>query len=215
MIRDGKMMFITMYVDDFLIYTNDPKLKMKLKNYLCTRFKIQGLGEARYCLGITISRNRAKGKLWLDQQRYVEEVIKRFGKADSHPVTTPTEGSIKMDQLMAPKNQWNVKKQPTVVLSSCEAEYMALSRAIQEAMRWNKLRSEIFEDRPITVFYDKPICSNPGQRHWKPVKRILRYLRGTTKARLEYSVDGNILDISIRIEEETWIFRNRQLTISS
>ncbi|XP_055605733.1 uncharacterized protein LOC129753909 [Uranotaenia lowii] len=29
---------------------------------------------------------------------------------------------------------WNVKKQLTVALSSCEAEYMALSRTIQEAM---------------------------------------------------------------------------------
>ncbi|XP_062699641.1 uncharacterized protein LOC134284649 [Aedes albopictus] len=33
-------------------------------------------------------------------------------------------------------------------------------------------------------------CSDPGQRHWEAVKRILRYLRGITEARLEYSANG-------------------------
>ncbi|XP_055605667.1 uncharacterized protein LOC129753844 [Uranotaenia lowii] len=44
---------------------------------------------------------------------------------------------------------WNVKKQPTVALSSCEAEYMTLSRTIQEAMWWTNLRSQIFEEEPV------------------------------------------------------------------
>ena len=49
---------------------------------------------------------------------------------------------------------WNVKKQPTVALSSCEAEYMAMSRTIQEAMWWSNLRSQFFELKPIPVHCD-------------------------------------------------------------
>lgn len=49
---------------------------------------------------------------------------------------------------------WNVKKQPTVALSSCEAEYMAMSRTIQEAMWWRNLQSQFFEARPISVRCD-------------------------------------------------------------
>ncbi|XP_055632926.1 uncharacterized protein LOC129773354 [Toxorhynchites rutilus septentrionalis] len=50
---------------------------------------------------------------------------------------------------------WNVKKQPTVALSSCEAEYMALLRTIQEAMWWNNLQSQIFEEQhPIPLNCD-------------------------------------------------------------
>ncbi|XP_062542059.1 uncharacterized protein LOC134210052 [Armigeres subalbatus] len=49
---------------------------------------------------------------------------------------------------------WNVKKQPTVALSSCKAEYMALSCTIQEPMRWNNSRSQMSEDRPIFVKCD-------------------------------------------------------------
>ncbi|XP_055603735.1 uncharacterized protein LOC129751963 [Uranotaenia lowii] len=52
---------------------------------------------------------------------------------------------------------WNVKKQPTVALSSCEAEYMALSRTIQEAMWWTNLRSQIFEEEPVLIH-----CDNQG-----------------------------------------------------
>ncbi|XP_055605697.1 uncharacterized protein LOC129753872 [Uranotaenia lowii] len=52
---------------------------------------------------------------------------------------------------------WNVKKQPTVALSSCEAECMALSRTIQETMWWTNLRSQIFEEESVLIH-----CNNQG-----------------------------------------------------
>ena len=55
---------------------------------------------------------------------------------------------------------WNVKKQPTVALSSCEAEYMALSRSIQEAMWWSNLRSEFTEVGPVPIFCDNQSAIN-------------------------------------------------------
>lgn len=47
-----------------------------------------------------------------------------------------------------------MKKQPTVALSSCEAEFMSLSRTIQEAMWWRNLRSEFTEVEAVPIFYD-------------------------------------------------------------
>lgn len=38
---------------------------------------------------------------------------------------------------------WGSRKQPTVALSSCEAEYMAISAGLQEAIWWHGLRREI------------------------------------------------------------------------
>ena len=98
-------MFVTIYVDDLLIFTNDRKQKKKLKVYLQKRFQMKDLGEAQHCLGIRITRKRDEGKLWLDQHAYIEDIIERFGMADAHPVATPADLSSKLDKSMSPKTE--------------------------------------------------------------------------------------------------------------
>ncbi|KYN04657.1 Copia protein [Cyphomyrmex costatus] len=41
---------------------------------------------------------------------------------------------------------WNIKRQPTVALSTCEAEYMSLSAAVQEALWLKSLHEELNPD---------------------------------------------------------------------
>ena len=55
---------------------------------------------------------------------------------------------------------WSSKKQPTIALSSTEAEYMALSNAVQEALWLQKLISEFnsnYIKNPIKIY-----CDNMG-----------------------------------------------------
>ncbi|XP_062557424.1 uncharacterized protein LOC134222297 [Armigeres subalbatus] len=68
-----------MYADGLLIFTKNQRLKNKLEDLLLQRFRIKGLGEATYCLGIRIQRDRRGGKLSLDQKAYIEEIVRRFG----------------------------------------------------------------------------------------------------------------------------------------
>ena len=51
---------------------------------------------------------------------------------------------------------WKSKKQPTIALSSCEAEYMALTLYTQETMFLSMLPKDfdLKNDRPITIFRD-------------------------------------------------------------
>lgn len=50
---------------------------------------------------------------------------------------------------------WNSKQQPTVALSTAEAEYMSLSAATQKAMWLKQLENEIFQlDKPINILCD-------------------------------------------------------------
>lgn len=87
----GKMLFVTIYVDDFLIFTNCRKMKKKLKRYLCSRFQMQDIGLAKFCLGLRISRNVERGELTLDQEKYVEELLEKYQMKNCHPVSTPFE----------------------------------------------------------------------------------------------------------------------------
>ena len=55
-----------------------------------------------------------------------------------------------------PAVSWKSKKQPTVALSSCEAEYMALTLCTQETMFLSMLAKDfdLRSDKPITIFGD-------------------------------------------------------------
>lgn len=48
---------------------------------------------------------------------------------------------------------WSSKKQPTIALSSTEAEYMAMTNAIQEAIWLNGLKSELYSVQSSIVVY--------------------------------------------------------------
>lgn len=49
-----------------------------LKKFLTSNFKMKDLGEAKYCLGIKITRDFQAGKLWLDQENYTQQILEKF-----------------------------------------------------------------------------------------------------------------------------------------
>lgn len=54
---------------------------------------------------------------------------------------------------------WMCKKQPTVALSTCEAEYMSVSAAVQEASWWRGLSALLDNnDDPIEIRCDNQSC---------------------------------------------------------
>lgn len=99
------MLFITIYVADFLIFTNDTKMKKRLKKFLCNRFSMKDLGQAKYCLGLQITRNIERGELLIDLHKYIKDVLNRSSLANSHLIPTPFESSESFDKSMAPKTE--------------------------------------------------------------------------------------------------------------
>ena len=63
---------------------------------------------------------------------------------------------VEVPMKMVPQCHGRVKKQPTVALSSCEAEYMALTLCTQETMFLSMLAKDfdLRSDKPITIFGD-------------------------------------------------------------
>ena len=80
-----------------------------------------------------------------------------------------------------PAISWKSRKQPTVALSTCEAEYMALASAIQEAKFLRQLLGEllnIFALDPTTIHCDNQsaifLAKNPVQ-HQRSKHIDIRY----------------------------------------
>ena len=76
--KNGKFIFLILYVDDILLASSDVNLLLETKKFLSSNFNMKDLGEASYILGIEIHRDRRKGVLGLSQKAYLEKVVKKY-----------------------------------------------------------------------------------------------------------------------------------------
>src|SRR4051812_28419959 len=63
--KNGKFIFLILYVDDILLASSDVSLLLETKKFLSSNFDMKDLGEASFVLGIEIHRDRQKGVLVL------------------------------------------------------------------------------------------------------------------------------------------------------
>jgi hypothetical protein len=59
--KNGKYIFLILYVDDILLASSDVNLLIETKKFLSSNFDMKDLGEASFILGIEIHRDRRKG----------------------------------------------------------------------------------------------------------------------------------------------------------
>ena len=86
---------VLVYVDDIVITGNDQTEIIKLKKLLHEKFAIKDLGALKYFLGLEIAYSK-KG-IFLNQRKYVLDLLQETGKLGVKPVDTPTESGSKPD----------------------------------------------------------------------------------------------------------------------
>ena len=59
--KNGKFIFLVLYMDNILLASSDVSLLLKTKKFLSSKFDMKDLGEASFVLGIEIHRDRSKG----------------------------------------------------------------------------------------------------------------------------------------------------------
>ncbi|CAL9015461.1 unnamed protein product, partial [Prunus brigantina] len=140
-LQDGTFIYLLLYVDDMLIACKSKVEIERLKTQLSNEFEMKDLGEARKILGMEIERDRAKGKISLCQKQYLKKdkvtgqcvvgyVDSDYaGDLDKRRSTTGFVFSIAGGPV-----SWRSILQSTVALSTTEAEYMAVTEAIKEAI---------------------------------------------------------------------------------
>jgi ATP-binding cassette subfamily B (MDR/TAP) protein 1 len=114
-----------------------------------------------------IHRDRKDRKIWLSQKNYIRKVLRRFNMQDSKPVSTPLSINYKLSSSMSP---------------SSEAERIEMSR-VPNALVVGSLMYAMICTRPHiaqAVGLVSRFMANPGREHWNVIKRILRYIKGTS-----------------------------------
>src|SRR5271168_2979419 len=134
---------------------------------------MKDFGAANYILGMEIKRDSAKRKLWLNQRKYVEIIQQRFNMQDSKPVKVPIPIGVRLSIEQCPKTQEEEEDMSRV-------PYASLVNSIMYAM----VCTRPYIAHAVGVL--SRFMSKPGKEHWTAVKRVFRYLCGTSDYGLCY-----------------------------
>ena len=171
---DGRISFIVLgvYVDDIIPISNDLKLLAVEKAALCNRFDMVDNGEISYCLGLSIKRDRKNKVITISQANYIDNVLKKFGMENCKPVATPLEPGVKYYKITEEDTKFDTNTYQRAIGS---LTYAAICTR---------------PDISAAVGALSQFMTNPSETHWTGVKRILRYLRGTSNYGLVYDGSG-------------------------
>lgn len=176
-LQDGTFIYLLLYVDDMLIASKSKVEIDKLKAQLSSEFEMKDLGEAKKILGMEITRDRARGTIWLTQTQYLKKVLQTFGISDNtKPVSTPLASQFKLSLLLSPSTD-DQKKQMEGI------PYANAVGALMYAMVCTR------PDISHAVSMVSRYMHNPGKGHWQAVKWILRYIHGTVDVGLKFQRD--------------------------
>lgn len=167
---------IALYVDDFFVFSNDCKELKFVKSKLSDNFDIKDLGEAKQCLGVRISRDYKSNTIFLDQENYVNQVLKNFCMENCKIANTPMEGKMDYDNLSNNcKSDVNLSSLPYQKLIGSLMYLSVLTRP----------------DITFAVNYLSQFNNNYTEYHWQCAKRLLRYLKGTKNYKLSFSKNNS------------------------
>lgn len=168
--RENTIVLLSLYVDDLLISSDSLTKVNEIKGELSAAFEMEDLGEAHFVLGIEITRDRKAGTLSISQGAYISNVLDKFNLAASRPVRTP----------MVTGPHMNKSTDKDALDAHQTKNYQAAVGALMYAAQCTR------PDISFAVSALSQYCSRPNQEHYTAVKRVLRYLRGTTHHGITY-----------------------------
>ena len=164
-VKNSDVIMLLLNVDDMVITGDSSKLLSNLLNELNKQFKMKDLGKLNYFLGIQAQFHQ-KG-LFLSEPKYAEDLLFTAGMKDCAPVATPL--PIQPDN--AP-HQSQLFDNPTYFRSLAgKLQYLTLTRP----------------DIQFSVNYVCQKMHAPTLSDFHLLKRILRYIKGTTTMGISFN----------------------------
>lgn len=153
---EDRRIMLTIYVDDGLIIAENKQLAEELIDYLKENLTVKVMDCESY-LGLEVIKNQ--DSIFVTQRKYVENTLEKFGMSDCKPTSTPEEVG-QTDLSNGPKldDKFPFKELVGCLLYLVTCTRPDIAHAVSVASR----------------------TSEPTELHWTALKRILRYLKGTT-----------------------------------
>eukprot|EP00253_Pinus_taeda_P031280 PITA_31280 len=145
---------------------NDDYLIENFKIVMKEEFEMTDMGLLKYFLGIEVDQN--ENGIFISQERYVNEALERFYMQDSKAAITPTVMGLKLSKEDSSKDI-NPSLYKSIVGS---VMYLTATRP----------------DIMFVVILISRFMERPKEAHWQATERILRYVKGTKRFGILYTI---------------------------
>ena len=162
---EGKHIFVSIYVDDIVYISNNEALMNEFKREMMHRYEMTDLGLLHHFLGMGVLQNDQS--IFIHQSKYAKSLLKRFGLANSKPVSIPLAIGEKLR-----KEDGN------------ELADESLYRKIIGSLLYLTITR-------LDIMYSTSLLSRfmnqPTRKHKGVARRVLRYVQGTLDYGIEYA----------------------------
>jgi len=166
---NSEITIICLYVDDGLVCGTSNNCVCEFIDHLRSTFEIV-VSNPKHYVGMEISQDTARKTIRIHQTGYITRVLEKFGMSDAKLASIPFDHSA--------------------VLNVSTSQ--AINVPYREAIGCLNYISQI--SRPDITFSVNTLaryCSKPQATHWRAVKRVLAYLKGTKEVGLVFTTSTN------------------------
>jgi hypothetical protein len=159
--------YLLLYVDDIIRTANTNSTLHHIIQCLHQEFPMSDLGDVHHFLGVNVQRT--PHGMFLSQQQYALEILERANMVNCNPISTPVDTSSKLSS----QNGKSVFDP-------------SLYRSLAGALQYLTLT------RPDLWYVVQQVClfmHDPRESHFQLIKRILRYVQGTSHLGLQLFKD--------------------------
>ncbi|GJR47563.1 ribonuclease H-like domain-containing protein [Tanacetum coccineum] len=166
--HQGHILLVQIYVDDIIFGSTKKELCEEFEKLMKDKFQMSSMGELTFFLGLQVQQKK-KG-IFISQDKYVHEILKKFNYTDVKSASTPTD-----------------LERPLVKDADADDVDEHLYRSMIGSLMY------LTASRPDIMF---AVCAcarfqvSPKTSHLLAVKRIFRYLKGKPSLGLWYSKDS-------------------------
>ena len=165
----GGILIVSLYVDDLIFTGNSEEMLEEFKASMKEEFSMTDLGRMKYFLGVEVIQDEEG--IFIGQKKYAEDTLKKFGMESCNSVKNPIVPGHKLSKEGdGPPVDATMFKQ---IVGSLR--YLTATRP-----------DLIYSVNLVSRYMEKP-----KEQHLLAVKRILRYVQGTTNFGIQYKRGGD------------------------
>ncbi len=178
-VHDNRPIILALFVDDIIVIhaKQHEREWQHIKSQFQNAYKVKDISDSQFILGMKITRTG--DSLSINQESHTEQLLKKYNMSQCKPMPTP-EASLKLKETVIEKEKDAAQQIDTRV-------DVTQYQSVVGALLYLSLCTR--PDISHSVHCVSKYIKSPGPEHWKACKRILRYLRATTKLGLLYERD--------------------------